>query len=544
MASTTLGRATSTDGPHEPCRTRPERARTTPGRSGTRVGARSGPGPAGIGLAARALLLLALAGVATGCRSLPGTSAGGAAAPPVARPAVPLEPDPGPASGRPLDPAFSDRRQLSKEGYLRLLVDLREQVDTDALLADQLARGLTRQGSRAETLAALAGVAERGRAQLGPLIDALTADGRVEFARFLRYRNRLFVSALPAALEPLRAHPAVAELIPEYDSVRDKRREFGSAIRTAPPIPPGDSWGVDALGLRPLWDAGIDGRGVVVGSLDSGVTGDHLLLAGGRRPERSWYDPRGERVEPVDTKPHGSQVLACAVSRPFEGHDYGAAPGATWVAALANRFNGYNNVDMALSADWMIFEARPDVLLGAWGHGKADCDPRDRALISAARAAGIVPVFAAGNDGPDPASGQAPAALGGFAPGARGPLAIAAVDRGLDVIVPSSRGPSPCGGRSGNFPDLAAPGWELPVPGAPHPSSMTLESGTSFAVGWVGGIAALVLQVRPELPVPEVERILRETARDLGAAGPDDAYGYGLVDAAAAVERARLEAAR
>jgi subtilisin family serine protease len=489
-------------------------------------------------VALAALVALALLGLG-GCRSLPpaGPDAGGGVR--AARPAVPLAPDPGPASLRPLDPGFSDRRQPSAEGYLRLLVDLREQVDTEALLAGQLARGLTRQAGRTETLEALAAVAERGRAALGPLLDELAADGRVDFARFLRYRNRVFVSARPAALEPLRAHPAVAELIPEYDSVRDLRREPGSAIRAAPPIPAGNSWGVDALGLRPLWAAGVDGRGIVVGSLDSGGMGDHVLLAAGRRPEGSWYDPRGERVDPIDTKPHGSQVLACAVARPFEGRDYGAAPGASWVAALANRFNSYNNVDMALSADWMIFEARPDVLLGAWGHGKADCDPRDRALVSAARAAGIVPVFAAGNDGPDPASGQAPAALGGFAPGAGGPLAIAAVDQALTVIGPSSRGPSPCGGRSGVYPDLAGPGWQLPVPGAPHPTSFTLESGTSFAVGWVGGVAALVLQVRPELPVPEVERILRETARDLGPAGPDDDSGHGLVDPAAAVQAAR-----
>jgi len=487
----------------------------------------------------RAAAVLALLGLAAGCRSLPPAGPDATGPVPATGLATPLAPDPGPASLRPLDPGFSDRRQLSGDGFLRLLVDLREQVDTEALLADQLARGLTRQASRVETLDALAAVAERGRAALSPLLDELTEDGRVEYVRFLRYRNRVFISARPAALEPLRAHPAVAELIPEYDSVRDMRREPGSAIRTAPPIPPGDSWGVEALHLRPLWEAGVDGRGVVVGSLDSGVTGDHVLLAAGRRAERSWYDPRGERIEPVDTKPHGSQVLACAVARPHEGRDFGAAPGAAWVAALANRFNSYNNVDMALSADWMIFEARPDVILGAWGHGKGDCDPRDRALVSAARAAGIVPVFAAGNDGPGPASGQAPAALGGFAPGACGPLAVAAVDQALTVIEPSSRGPSPCGGRSGVYPDLAGPGWQLPVPGAPHPSSLTLESGTSFAVGWVGGVAALMLQVRPELPVPAVESILRETARDLGPAGPDDDYGFGLVDPVAAVEAAR-----
>lgn len=453
-------------------------------------------------------------------------------------PAAPLLPDPGPASERPLDPGLSDPKRLDRGGFLRVLLDLREQLDANALLASQLERGLTRQASRGETLAALRSISGRGRAALEPLLDQLLAAGTVDYYRFLGYRNRVFVSLAPDGLETLRAHPAVAELIPEYDSLRDKRRERGAAIRTAPEIPPGDSWGVAALGLEALWEEGIDGRGIVVGSLDSGVYGDHVTLREGRRDARSWYDPRGEKGEPTDTKPHGSQVLACAVGRRYEGRAFGAAPGAAWVAALANRFNGYNNVDMALAADWMILEAQPDVLLGAWGHGKAACDPRDREMLAVARAAGIVPVFAAGNDGPDPGSAQAPAALGGLAPDGRGVLAVAAVDPRLEVIDASSRGPSPCGERT-TFPDLAAPGWELPVPGSPYDTSLTLASGTSFAVGWVGGVAALVLQLRPEMPVPEVEELLRQSARDLPPPGPDELSGFGLVDPAAAVGAVR-----
>lgn len=483
-------------------------------------------------------VLIAAAGLALllgGCRSAPvhgrERDAGLSGSPGAA---LPLLPDPGPAASRPLPPSLGDPRRLTPGGFLRVLVDLREQLDANAMLTSQLRRGLTRQQSRAETLAALLAIAERGRAALEPRLESMQAEGTVDYYRFLRYRNRVFVSLAPRGLEALREDPTVAEIIPEYDSLRDKRREAGAIIRTAPEIPAGDSWGVSALGLEELWAQGVDGRGVVVGSLDSGVYGEHVTLRDGRRSERSWYDPRGEKSTPTDTRPHGSQVLACAVGRSFEGRAFGAAPGATWVAALANRFNGYNNVDMALAADWMIVEAQPDVMLGAWGHGKADCDPRDREMLAVARASGIVPVFAAGNDGPDPASGQAPAALGGFAPEGRGVLAVAAVNPRLEVIEASSRGPSPCGERAG-FPDLAAPGWDLPVPGSPYDDSLTLASGTSFAVGWVGGVAALVLQLRPELPVPAVEDLLRRTARDLPPAGPDEASGSGLVDPRAAI---------
>jgi bacillopeptidase F len=236
-------------------------------------------------------------------------------------------------------------------------------------------------------------------------------------------------------------------------------------------------------------------------------------------------------------------VLASAVGAPVGGRAVGAAPGARWAAALSNPDNGYNSVLMALAADWMLFEARPDVLLGAWGHGRGSCDDRDRWLIEAFRAAGTTPVFAAGNDGPTPSSGQAPATLAGLFPDGRGPLSIGAVDRNDRVIPESARGPRPCGGPP-IFPELAAPGWLLPVPDAGRPEDLTLGSGTSIAVGWAGGVIALVLQAAPEMPVEVVERVVRTSARDLPPEGPDDASGHGMIDPRAAVEAAREWSAR
>ena len=77
------------------------------------------------------------------------------------------------------------------------------------------------------------------------------------------------------------------------------------------------------------------------------------------------------------------------------------------------------------------------------------------------------------------------------------------------------------------------------MPGTPNKNSLTLASGTSFAVGWVGGVAAMVLQVQPEIPVPALEDLLRRTARRIGPAEHDNASGYGVIDPAAAVEAAR-----
>ncbi|RMG45945.1 MAG: hypothetical protein D6718_06345, partial [Acidobacteria bacterium] len=452
--------------------------------------------------------------------------------------------DPGPAAARPDQRAM--RFPTGPGGWARVLVELREQVDTGELIRRAREEELGRAEARRRALAALEEVAARGAARLRPLLDALVETGRADYYRALRFRNRIFVSVRPEAVPELVAHPDVARVIPEYDSVREARRRrggTGSAVGAPRPVPPGDSWAVAALGLPALWRRGIDGRGVRIGLLDTGVMGDHAALAPARAPGPSWHDPVNGSPRPVDTRGHGSEVLGCALARPLDGRALGAAPGAVWVAALANLHNSYNNVNMSLAADWLLFEGRPDVVLGAWGHGAGSCDDRDLPMIEAFRAAGALPVFAAGNDGPGPRTGQAPAALAGLAPDGRRPLSVAAVDQRLEVIEPSSRGPSPCGGNE-PFPDLAAPGWDLPVPAGPDPKGLRLEAGTSMAVGWVGGVAALVFQVAPDLRVDEVEEILRRTARDLPPAGPDPASGFGLVDPAAAVSEARRVAKR
>ena len=62
--------------------------------------------------------------------------------------------------------------------------------------------------------------------------------------------------------------------------------------------------------------------------------------------------------------------------------------------------------------------------------------------------------------------------------------------------------------------------------------------GTSAANPNLAAIASLVWSVNPNLTAIEVRQILTDTAMDLGVVGRDDLYGYGLVDADAAVRRA------
>lgn len=67
-------------------------------------------------------------------------------------------------------------------------------------------------------------------------------------------------------------------------------------------------------------------------------------------------------------------------------------------------------------------------------------------------------------------------------------------------------------------------------------SGYAYYNGTSMATPHVSGVAALVWSHFPTLSNVEIRDTLASTAEDLGAAGRDDSYGYGLVQAAAAVD--------
>jgi subtilisin family serine protease len=96
--------------------------------------------------------------------------------------------------------------------------------------------------------------------------------------------------------------------------------------------------------------------------------------------------------------------------------------------------------------------------------------------------------------------------------------------------------------RFGNHIDLSAPGWE--VLSTTVNGGYWADSGTSYATPLVAGMAAVLLSINPTLGGEEVMELLKTTARDLGAAGWDQFFGWGRVDfgAAAAAARASVPA--
>jgi thermitase len=88
----------------------------------------------------------------------------------------------------------------------------------------------------------------------------------------------------------------------------------------------------------------------------------------------------------------------------------------------------------------------------------------------------------------------------------------------------------------GSFVDVVAPGENIFT--TVNGSSYGGVSGTSFSAPVTLGVYALMMAANPALTPTQLDNVLFSTAKDLGAAGKDTYYGYGRIDAAAAVAKA------
>lgn len=420
-----------------------------------------------------------------------------------------------------------------------VLVDLTEQVDLEAWTRTLRSRGLSKADRRREVLAALETVASRQQSELLRFLQGRIEAGELDYARPVAIRNRVVVEGPASGILAVAERPEVASILGDWTS---ERRPGGRSTVATPggkPLPARfTSWAIESMGADRLWKEGLDGRGVVVASIDSGIFEGHEQLRGRRLAgERGWFDPVEGSVEARDSHGHGTSVLSQAVGGNPDGKVLGIAPGASWSSALGNWRNFYSRSRMTLAADWVLRTARPDVLVNAWSHDEGPCTRFDLPFVDAWKAAEIVVVFPAGNAGPGPSTGESPAQLAGVVPGGVPVFSVAGLEPGLRAHRDSSRGPSRCGSPA--FPTLAAPGADLPFAFPGSPGNYGAGHGTSLAAGLIGGAAALLLQAEPELGPGDIEALLIETARDVLPPGRDEATGAGIVDLPAALARLR-----
>ncbi len=432
--------------------------------------------------------------------------------------------------------------QATPDETLRVIVVLREQA-----APEEAVRGAaSRVAARNQLVAALRAVAERSQAALRACLDAAQAAGSVDSYTPLWIWNGLAVRARPAVIRELAARPEVASIaIDHYQQwiTTDSRFEIQADSRfeiqnelLEPRISNLEftEWGVARIHAPEVWASlHVSGTGAVVAGMDTGVDWLHPALQASYRGYNphgvhlhagNWFDAVNGALYPMDDHGHGTHTMGTMVGQ----GGIGVAPGAQWIAVKVLSGEGYG-YDSWIHAgfQWLLAPGddparAPDVVNCSWGSANGTrtvFQPDIRAL----RAAGIVPVFSNGNDGPDPATVGSPASLPES-------LAVGATDEYDEVAYFSSRGPSPWGEIR---PHVAAPGVHVrsSLPGGLYGSS----NGTSMAAPHVSGIVALLRSVSPTIGVSATIALFTRTATPLGNPIPNNDSGWGIVDAFAAV---------
>ena len=283
-----------------------------------------------------------------------------------------------------------------------------------------------------------------------------------------------------------------------------------------------NSWGVERISSDVAHVSGNKGKGVNVGVLDTGIYYTHPELDGNYR---GGYDFVYNDNDPFESyNSHGTHVAGIIAAEEDGLGVIGVAPEANIYAIKVLDSGGFGLLSWIISGlDWAVLHGMDIVNMSFEGRHfdslKSACD--------AAYASGVLLVAAAGNLGQDV---RYPAAYDSV-------IAVTGTDAS-DMQAFPPQGPQV---------ELAAPGVNilsactLSNPLCGSSGGYLVMSGTSQAAPHVSGTAALFLASDLQdvngdgiINHKDVRKMLQSTATDLGAAGKDPVFGFGLVNAAEA----------
>jgi serine protease len=288
-------------------------------------------------------------------------------------------------------------------------------------------------------------------------------------------------------------------------------------------------WNFPLINLPDAWDIST-GEGVVVAVVDTGINPFGRDSFGSRSDDRLMlgYNAIAGTRGGIDFNQHGTHVAGTIGQETDNGTGVaGIAYNAKLLPVKALSFLGGGFYYSIINGIRWATDNGADVINLSLG-GSANSLLLEEA-VDYAYERGVTVVAAAGNDGTDEV--LYPAAFEHC-------ISVGAVRYDKQLASYSNYGDKL---------DLVAPGGDAEI--YDYEDGILQETFWAFGIGWgyvwssgtsmasphVAGVAALIKSIHPEYGPDDIRQVLENTAQDLGLPGWDERYGYGLVDAHAAV---------
>lgn len=420
--------------------------------------------------------------------------------------------------------------------FVHVAIIPQSDFSSSALKSSLAAAYTTREERYKAGVAALRLAADKSQKPALQILNGLETSGQASKIKSYWIANVIDAEIAIGSLDGLAADPSIAtiDIFPEPTAIPIQEGPTSTFALAA-------ESNLIAIKADSAWAAGYDGRGRIVCNFDSGVDGLHPALSTNYRGNKGfpasacWFSatdgstyPHAFSISPSYI--HGTHTMGIMVGHDdATGDTIGVAPGADWIAAVAIDVPGVSIFEAFQWAadpdgDPNTVSDLPDVINHSWGIKGIGCSDILWQAIDNTEALGIVNIFAAGNEGTtmsirNPAN-RAQDSITNFAVGATS-------QSGDTIWSGTSQGPSDCDGVSIK-PNVVAPGWLIrsSIPGSQYQSN----TGTSMAAPHVAGAVALLRQKNPNATAEQIKNALLTSARDKGAAGPDNIYGWGLID--------------
>ena len=278
------------------------------------------------------------------------------------------------------------------------------------------------------------------------------------------------------------------------------------SLDTADPFRP-QQWALDDVAFGSVWST-TRGAGVTVAVVDSGVLGNHEDLTGS---VLSGTDFVGSGNGWNDQLGHGTHVAGVIAAHASNGLGItGAAPGVKILPVRV--LDGGGSGQSSNVAAGIIYAADHGARVINLSLGGTNADAGTHAAIQYAISKGSVVLAAAGNSGEQGSPKIYPGAFPEV-------IAVGAVD---------SHNQRASFSNIGDYVDVVAPGVDTISTYKGSTSAYAFGSGTSMATPYAAAEAALIVASGTR-DVAGVRHMIEATARDLGPAGRDSSYGYGLI---------------